>query len=47
MRTRKVVDEPATLHSALLELSTAFEQETDLDMEGGADTPREGGKKGG
>ena len=41
------MDEPATLHSALLELSTAFEQETDLVMEGGADTPREGGKKGG
>ena len=46
MRTRKVVDEPATLHSALLELSTAFELEPELVTEGGADAP-EGAKKSG
>ena len=41
------MDEPATLQSALLELSTAFELEPELLAEGGADAMQEGGKKSG
>ena len=47
MRTRTVADKPATLHSALLELSTAFELEPEPASEGGSDAPQEGGKKSG
>ena len=47
MRTKTGVHEPTNLQSALLELSTAFEQEPGLVRDGGADAPQEGGKGGG